>query len=296
MTKIRNRALGAALAAGALVALPAAASAHPGHGSGNAADAVAKVTAHTERADAALDRAADLFADGRERPAAGAVHRSQAALRHAVKTTARIVRKADTDEERGVAATAVITVATEMDEEIPTLVGLLDTAQSARADLRLAKAALADARGREKAIEILNDLMEAGLPAESQAAVTAAITALSTDRSAEIAKATAALEDPDTSEATGKTIRLTIDVTLDGQERAADILRQLIAQLPDAAKGGLQRALDAVSAEREDSAEGLDEASDRMPDGVRKFIDRLAHHHMAPPADDDATAPEGATT
>jgi hypothetical protein len=288
MTKIRTRTLGAALAAGALVALPAAASAHP-------VDAAAKVTAQTERADAALDRAADLFAAGRERPAVGALHRSQAALRHAVKTTARVVRKADTAEERGLAASAVITVATEMDEEIPTLVGLLDTARSARADLRLARAALADARGREKAIEILNDLVEAGLPAESQAAAAAAITALSTDRTAEIAKATAALQDPDTSAATGRTIRLTITVTLNGQGRAADILRQLIEQLPDAARDGLQRALDAVRAEREQSAEGLDEASERMPDGMRKFIDRLAHRHMAPPADDDATAPAGET-
>jgi hypothetical protein len=250
MTKIRTRALGAALAAGALVALPAAASAHPGHGPGHAADPVAKVTAQTERADAALDRAADLFAAGRERPAAGAVHRSQAALRHAMRTTARVVRKADTDEERGLAASAVITVATEMDEQIPTLVGLLDTATSARADLRLARAALADARGREKAIEVLNDLVKEGLPAESQAPVAAAITALSTDRSAEIAKATAALEDPDTSEAAGKTIRLTIDVTLHGRERAADILRQLIEQLPETARPGLRRALHAVQAER----------------------------------------------
>jgi len=288
MTKIRTRALGAAIAAGALVALPAAASAAP-------VDAAAKVAVHTDRADAALDRASELFAAGRERPAVGALNRSRIALRHALKVSVRIVRKADTDEERGVAATAVIDVATQMDENIPTLVGLIETADAPRADLRLAKAALADARAREKAIAILQELVEDGLSAESEAAVAQAIAALSTDRTAEIAKATEVLSDPEVSAAAGRNIRLAIDVSLRGQERAEAILKHLMTQLPDAAQDGLQRALDAVCAERERSAEGLDAASERMPEGVRKFVDGLVRRHLGPPPADAPTTTAGET-
>ena len=289
MTKIRSRALGAAIAAGALVAVPAVASAH------HPADPVAKVAFHTDRADAALDRAAELFAADRERGALGALSRSRHALHHAVKVTVRIVHRADTDEERGVAATAVIDVATQMDENIPALVGLIEVADKPRADLRLAKAALADAKGREKAIEVLKELVEEGLPAEAQTAVAEAIAALSTDRSAEIAKATETLADPEVSAAVGKRVRLAIDVSLRGQERAEAILKELIEQLPDAARDGLQRALDAVCAERERSAEGLDEASERMPEGVRKFVDGLVRRHLGPPSVDEPTTTEGET-
>jgi hypothetical protein len=288
MTKIRTRALGAALAAGALVALPAAASASP-------IDAAAKVAVHTDRADAALDRAAKLFAAGRERPAVNALNRSRIALRHALKVSVKVVRKADTDEERGAAATAVIDVATQMDENIPTLVGLIEKAETPRADVRLAKAALADARAREKAIAILQELIEEGLSDESEAAVTQAIAALSTDRTAEIAAATEVLADPAVSKAAGRHVRLAIDVSLRGQERAEAILTELMKQLPDAAREGLQRALDAVRAEREESAEGLDAASERMPEGVRAFVDGMVRRHLGPPPVGDPTATEGET-
>jgi hypothetical protein len=288
MTKIRTRALGAALAAGALLALPAAASAAP-------VDAAAKVAAHTDRADAARDRATELFTAGRERAAVNAVNRSRIALRHALKVSVKLVRKADTDEERGVAATAVIAVGAQMDANVPALVGLLETADWARADLLLAKSALADAKGRERAVAILKELVEEGLSDEAEAAVAAAIAALATDRAAEIATATEVLSDPDVSAAAGRRIRQAIVVSLRGQERAEAILKYLMTQLPDAAQDGLQRALDAVGAERERSAEGLDEASERMPEGVRKFVDGLVRRHLGPPPADAPTTTEGET-
>ena len=278
MTKIRSRALGAAIAAGALVALPAAASAAP-------VDAAAKVAVHTDRADAALDRASELFAAGRERPAVNALNRSRIALRQALKVSVKVVRKADTDEERGVAATAVIDVAKQMDENIPTLVGLIEKADTPRADVRLAKAALADARAREKAIAILQELIEDGLSDEAEAAVAAAIAALSTDRAAEIAKANEVLADPEVSKAAGRHVRLTIDVSLRGQERAEAIQQQLITHLPEAARQGLQRAQDAIDAEREKPAAGETEDPATTP---------VAPEGTEAAGDDSAEPPWGA--
>ena len=159
--------------------------------------------------------------------------------------------------------------------------------------MRLAKAALADARARERAVAILQDLIEEGLSDEIEAAVTQAIAALSADRAAEIAKATEVLSDPEVSKAAGRHVRLAIGVSLRGQERAEAILKELMNQLPEAARAGLQRALDAVSAERQQSAEGLHAAAERMPAGVRRFVDGLVRRHLGSAGADSAEAPWG---
>jgi hypothetical protein len=269
MPKFRTRALGAAIAAGALVALPASASASPF----SVAD---KVTKHTDRVDAALDRATDLFAADRERPAVAAVFRSRAELRHATAIAARAVRRADTPEERADAADAVIEVGTQLDEDVPLLVGLIDQADDPRADALLARLALSDARARERAIAILERLVDEGLPADAEAAVADAIAALSTDRSSEIAAATEALsgaDEPVASQIRVK-LRLVIEVSFRGQARAAGILNDLIGQLSAAAQQQVQAALDALNADHAQAADERDRAS-------------------APPAPEDAAPPAG---
>lgn len=170
MVRFRSRTIGATLAVGALVALPGVASAHP-------ATAAETVAAHTDRADAALARATALFAGGKDSKAVAAFSRSRAETAAAVAEAAKLVRTAKTGAERAAAAKALRLVATQQAEQIPITVKLLAPAGPA-AENAIAKAALADTTGRDKAIGVLNALLTKGMPDGAKAGIARAIVAL----------------------------------------------------------------------------------------------------------------------
>lgn len=268
MARYRSRTIGTALAVGAIVALPGVASAHP-------AVAVSTVTAHTDRADAALARASALFAAGKDAKATVAFAQSRAQTRAAVAAAAKLVHTAKTPAERAAAARALRAVATAQDAQIPDVVKLLGPAKPA-AESPIAAAALADTRGRDKAIGILNALLTEGVPSGARAGIGRAIAALSIDRSAEVSAEATVAAGADVSPRTAATLAKVIDANLRGQARATAILTTLKGRLPAAAAAGLDRALVAVATEQGEASATLRTAAPGMPEPVQEFVGQVA--------------------
>ena len=268
MVRHRSRMIGAALAVGALVASPGVASAHP-------AAAIASVEAHTDRADAALTQATSLFAAGRDARGATAFGRSRSETGLAVAEAAKLVRRADTPPERAAAARALRLVATARAKQIPDLVRLLGPAE-ATAERAIAKAALADARGRDTAIGVLSALLTKGVPAGAKVGIGRAIASLSVDRADEVLVEAQAAASTEVSAASAATLATTIDITLRGQVRATAVLTALKGRLPAAASKGLDRALAAIADEQQDASEAIDSAVPGMPESVAEFVAGVA--------------------
>jgi hypothetical protein len=143
-------AVGAVLVAGAL-AFPVGASAHIQTG-------VSSVKAHTNRADVALDRAVALFEKNRDGRAKQSFHRSRREMGQATAEAARLRRAANSGSARAAAARAQTLVADQQDENIEQLTELLDEVEG-RVKNAIARAALADTRGRVKALAIIEVLL-----------------------------------------------------------------------------------------------------------------------------------------
>lgn len=171
--KLRFKAPSAAaavLVAGAL-AFPVGASAHVGTG-------VSSVRAHTDKADAALDRAVALFERNRDGRGEQSLRRSRREMGQATAEAARLRRTARSASARAAAARAQVLVADQLEENVELLEGLLDEVEG-RVENLVAKAALADTRGLDKAIAIIEVLLEQGLPSQAIAGLNAALSALS---------------------------------------------------------------------------------------------------------------------
>lgn len=258
----KSKLLPAAVVATAVVAFPSGAVA-------NVDTAVKQAGSHTIKADRALDRAATLFAAGRDADAGRALKVSRREIGRATAAAKRAERRARKSSERAKAARAVGRVADQQDENIETLVGLLDEAEG-RTEKQVAAAALADTRGRDKAIAILAKLAERGVSSKSGAGIARAVTALSQGRDDEVDVAAEALASDDVSERSKATLADAVEENLDGQVKAGARIAKLVgsAKVPDAAKSGLQRAYDAVIREQDSSSQALDRACEHMPAAV----------------------------
>lgn len=257
-----------AVVTGALLAMPAGASAH-------LQATVETVKAHTDRADRGLDRAVAMFDRSRDRRAARAFNRSRREMGLATAEAAKLRRGAESDSDRADAALARQAVAEQQDANVERLVGLLDEA-SGRVENKIAKAALADTRGRDKAVSILTALLEQ-VPAEAQEGIANAIAALSGGRSSEVRAEARALGSGDVSNRNKRRVAKAVESSVEGQHGAAETLGELIAseEMPAASKEGLQRAYDAVTREQERTAKILSRFSDRMPASIRAFVEQV---------------------
>src|SRR5712691_7532771 len=150
MSAISTKSLAAALAAGALIALPALGSASP-------QSALEQVKTHTDRAQSALTKAQTLFGKGKDAQAAQSFGRSRSELGIAASEAAKLIRTASTSAERVEAAKALRLVASQRARNLPTLAQLTIPAQGA-VESQIAQAALADTTGRDKAIGILTSI------------------------------------------------------------------------------------------------------------------------------------------
>jgi hypothetical protein len=266
MPQHRTRALAALAAAGALVAAPALAQASP-------VSAAAKVARHTDRADDALARAASLFQAGKEPQAVRALHRSRAEIGKADAAAAKLIRRAGTGAERAAAARALRVVAIQRDENVNELAEMLGDADSPAADKAVADAVMSDVTGRDKAISVLRGLIAKGMPAKAEVAITKVIAKLSADRRDEADEVAEAVAEGDVSPAAAATLTRAIDKSLRGRDRAAATITALLETAPEAAKAGLQRALDAISKERPATGRpaegpGADDGQTGVPVGV----------------------------
>jgi hypothetical protein len=264
----KHTTLAAAVVAGALLA-PTAAQA-------DVAGGVAAVTAHTTRAERALDRAVALYEDGSRERADRSFALSRRALATAARDAAKLRRQADTPREQVAAAKAQQIVAAEQDENVEKLVGVLDDVEG-RAASRIAAAVVADVRGREVAIGVLTALLDT-VPEQARGALTRAIAALATGRDEELAVQAEALADANVSAAAKRKVARSVQDSVDGQAVAAERLAGLIASedVPEQAKAGLQKAYDAVTSEHGSVAEVLSGPADGMPQGIRTFVETIA--------------------
>ena len=207
----------ALIATGAL-ALPAGA---------NAADiqtAVSAVSAHTDRADAALDRAVSLFGKNSDRAARKAFATSRKEMGLAKAAAAKARRQADTPAENTQAALAQAIVGAELGENIEKLAAALLPADG-RDENKIAAAARADTQGREKAIAILTALM-GQVPDQAKFGIARAIAALSQDRDDETQATGKALVSKHVSSANKRRVAEAVKTSVDGQATASATLRR----------------------------------------------------------------------
>ena len=238
--------------------------------------AVKSVKAHTDRADAALDRAVALFERNADRRGSRELARSRRELGRATAEAAKLRRKARSENGRAAAARAQALVAAQQDENVEQLVGVLDEV-SGRVENTIAKAALSDTRGRDKAIAIITALLDRGVSDKAETGLLRALTALSTDRVEEVVEEAKALVSDDVGRSGKRTVARTVGANVRSQSKAAAKLAELIADpdMPAESKPGLQRAYDAVMAEHGGAAFILARLSDRMPAFVRSFVEQI---------------------
>jgi hypothetical protein len=258
----------ALIATGAL-ALPAGA---------NAADiqtAVQAVQAHTDRADAALDRAVSLFGKNSDRGARKAFAKSRKEMGLAKAAAAKARRHADTPSENTQAALAQALLGAQLDENVEQLAAALVPADGADEN-KIAAAARADTQGREKAIAILTALI-GQVPEQAKFGIARAIAALSQNRDDETKATGKALVSKRVSSANKRHMAKAIKASVDGQATASATLAALIADpnMPAQSKPGLQTAYNAVSGEHGSVADILSRLSPRMPAFVRAFVERI---------------------
>lgn len=254
------------LAAAAALTVPAGASA------ADVQTGVDAATSHTTKADSALTHALTLFkgGDATRGSAAFAASRKEMGLARSAAAQAR--HAASTPADRALAAQAQVAVATQQDTDLVKLATLLPRAHGAVQN-QVAQAALTDTKGRDKAIAVLAAVALTA-PAQAQAGLAHAVQALSTDRSGEITADAKGLVSDTVTPANKQTVANAVKADVAGQTTAADKLKDLLSatSTPDAAKAGLAKAYDAVTAEHGTLADILSRFSDRMPASVRSFV------------------------
>lgn len=84
--------------------------------------------------------------------------------------------------------------------------------------------------------------------------------------------------------ATAVTLTTAVERNLRGLERSAAVIAELTDRLPAAATSGLDRALAAIAAEREDAVSAIEEAATLAPDAVRERLEAAAERAVPPAA------------
>ncbi len=267
MGKTSSRTLAAAIAAGALIAIPATASAASGPSG-------AVVKAYTVRADAAMDRAVSMFASDHDRAAMRQFRMSRAWLGRAKMMSARLAEAAETDGQRTRAANAWRLIAEARDANLAMLLALLEKVD-ASTDRIIASALLADTKHRDAAIAAIQDLIDAGVTPKAESKLGVLITSLTSGRVEEIGAQVNALAEFKLPTEAQKAVAMAIQSNLDSQARVAAVLDGLIPQLPAASRAQLQAALDMVYEQLEAAADAMDDVIDLMPPFVRPLIQRM---------------------
>ena len=263
------------LAALALAAPGSALADTPRSGSDGIAIAVSHVSAHTDRADAALDRALRMYSKSNDRAARVAYAKSRKEMGHAKRDAAKMRRDASTPQAHLRAAKAQALVAEQQAENVEILANALRPA-SGRDESKIAAAARADAKGREKAVAILTELL-GKVPSQAVPGLTIALGKISQGTEDEVSALVTALRSSHVTNTNKRRAVSVLSTSVEGQLMAAETLAALIADpnMPAQAKQGLQTALDAVSGERGSVASILSRFSSRMPSFVRDFVERI---------------------
>jgi hypothetical protein len=290
-----SRTLAAAIAAGALIAIPATASASDG-------PSAADVKSYTAKADVSLDRAVSMFTRGNERPGLKAFKQSRGYLGKAKGIATALAKIADTDAERAQAARAWQFIALERDENMAQLVKLLEKV-NAKTDKIVATALLADTKHRDAAIGVIQDLIDAGVTDKAEAGLNRIIASLTSGRAAEIGAQVNLLAEVKLPGDAQKSVALAIQANLGAQARVAAVLDSLIPQLPEESRAQLEKALDLVNEQLAAAAEMMDDVADLLPpfirpmvqgilDDVKDMIEAITAPWVEAPTTETPTVPE----
>ncbi|UTI66795.1 hypothetical protein NBH00_11440 [Paraconexibacter antarcticus] len=260
------------VAAVAALAVPAGASA------ADVQTGVDAAMSHTSKADSALTHALSLFKGGDVTRGTSAFTSSRKEMGLARSAAAQARHASTGAADRALAADAEAAVAEQQDVNIVKLAKLLPRTHGA-VQSKVAQAALTDTKGRDKAIAVLTAVTLTA-PPQAQTGLAHAVQALSTDRSGEItADAKALVSDAVTPE-NKQVLATALKSDVNGQTTAADKLKELLSasSTPDAAKPGLAKAYDAVTAEHGTLADILSRFSDRMPASIRSYVTSVVTH------------------
>lgn len=197
------------------------------------------VGAHLARADASLERVAELVGDRDQAAAAVAFARNRSEMRRAQAEATRAARSGTSRGARALAA-----VARRQDAGAETLVALVPAATGGL-EVDLAKAAASNLKGRDRAFAQLAAL--AGrLPAAAQQGIARAMARVVHDGEDDVAAAGEAIESGAVGEVAKPWLELAIARMTAGIATAASQLEALLPGLPAVAQGPVQQALDRV--------------------------------------------------
>lgn len=223
--------LTAALAATAVLAVPAAASAHE-------KSSTQSVRAHIRNADQALTMVADLVKDNKD--AATAIQmvqnrrQTQAATREAGRVRGRSAR-----------AAAMRLVAQQRDDNVESYAALVDEV-AGDTQVDMANAIASNVNGREKALSTLTALLPM-LPAQAQAGIAKAIAAISGNGQDEVVDIVTALNSGQVSDAAQPALSTALTAASGAMFTGVNRLQGLVAGLPGPAQGPVQNAINRVT-------------------------------------------------
>ena len=222
--------LTAALAATAVLAVPAAASAHE-------KSSTQSVRAHIRNADQALTMVAGLVKDNKDAAAAIQMVQNRRQTQAATREAGRLRGRAR--------AAAMRLVAQQRDDNVETYAALVDEI-AGDPQVDMANAIASNVNGREKALSTLTGLLPT-LPAQAQAAIATAIAAISGNSQNEVVDIVTALNSGQVSDAAQPALSTALTAASGAMFTGVNRLQGLVAGLPGPAQGPVQNAINRVT-------------------------------------------------
>ncbi len=237
--------------------------------------AVKAVKTHTDRADAALNRAVSRFERNKDSSARRAYAQSRREMGRARAASAQARRQVETPGEHLQAVRAQELLAEQLDQNVETLVNVLPEAAK-RDEHRIASAARSDANGREKVTAVLLALL-AEVPEQARPGIATVIASLSQGRHDEARAEARALVSSQVAKANKRRVISALKTSVAGQVKVSQALAALIVspRMSAEAKQRLQIAYDAVTVEHASVADVLKRFLKRMPVRARTLVRKI---------------------
>lgn len=253
---------------GLALALPAASWAH-------AQPSVAAVQTHVRASDKAFDAAVAQARKSKDVKAQRFFQAGRAQLAQAQADTAKLVRGADSGQERAVAAQAVELMADEREEWIAGLPELLAEVEGGF-EAKAAAALLADAKGRDAALETLVTMLEQGVPEQAQPRVARAAAELAGEREDEIAAILELLNGDEVGKPAKARLLACLEAIVDGQAEAAEQLAGAADEVSAQTAAILAQAYEQIADEQQTVAKAITAAGNKPGGGYRSAFEQLA--------------------
>lgn len=223
--------LTAALAATAVLAVPATAAAHQ-------KSSTQSVRAHIRSADQALTMVAERVKHNKDAAAAIPMVKNRRQTQAATREAGRV-------RGRSAKASALRMVAKQRDANVETYAALVDEV-AGDAQVDMANAISQNVNGREKALSTLTGLL-AKLPVQAQAGIAKAIAAISGDGQDEVVDIVNAMKSDQLSDAAKPALTAALTTATGAMFTGVDRLQSLVAGLPGPAQGPVQNAINRVT-------------------------------------------------